>query len=348
MSDSEESSSFEDTLSEEETSSQSLKAAAESLKARKPEFLRAKKTMAKARCEYTTMLNKLTTSEKKSARINNSKDIKDLIKDVQTDIANVGAKFDTLAKCLTGAFNKIESLESEICTLKSELSALKSDVLEMKTKPQASTSNGTYSAVLQATHVDRINKLEFQNSEDERRNNSSQVLITHSSLNKDSENPVDHVKIFLRSKIRMENREIDANMTVRRAQRENTFRITFSHPRFKGFLYKAKKNLRLQNDAETAELYINDHLTALNYQILMGLKKKRKTYSENTDPFKSLYTHNGRIFMKLKIDGEALGKHIKTREEMTALICSLPEGDAPTTDDAGNQSSNPSQSINQS
>ena len=128
----------------------------------------------------------------------------------------------------------------------------------------------------------------------------------------------------MRRKLKMENREIDANMIIKKAPRTNTVRITFSNPQFKKFIFKSRKNVRDTNPNEVKELYINDHLTGYNHKILMNLKTNRKKYTEN-DPFKSIYSHEGRIFYKLKNQEDEHGTLVKTLAELESLLKTLPK-----------------------
>ena len=121
---------------------------------------------------------------------------------------------------------------------------------------------------------------------------------------------------------------MDANLQAKKATRANTVRVTLSNRRYKSFLFQTRKKLREETPIECENLYINDHLTLYNHKILIGLKTKRRTFSRENDPFKSIYTHDGRVFCKLIKDGEREGIHIKTPEDMIQLLQSLTSGAA--------------------
>ena len=56
-----------------------------------------------------------------------------------------------------------------------------------------------------------------------------------------------HVKQFFYEQLIMLNREIDDQIYVAKMPRPNTVMITLSHHRFKVFLFRAKKDLRIIN-----------------------------------------------------------------------------------------------------
>ena len=147
-------------------------------------------------------------------------------------------------------------------------------------------SVGTYAAAVQTQK--RLNLLEFDSSEDERKKYSNDVLITHPDLNIGSEDAVEKVKRFFRTKLKMENRVMDANLLAKKATRANTVRVTLSNRRYKSFLFQTRKKLREETPIECENLYINDHLTPYNHKILIGLKNKRRTFTRENDPFKSI------------------------------------------------------------
>ena len=79
----------------------------------------------------------------------------------------------------------------------------------------------------------------------------------------------------------MQNREIDDQMYVAKKPQPNTVIITLSHHRFKVFLFRAKKELRINRARVYSDLFINENLTSLNYFLFKKLKSK-KNYAAKT------------------------------------------------------------------
>ena len=156
--------------------------------------------------------------------------------------------------------------------------------------------------VLSQANTDRIERLEFHSSEEERKRRLLQVTITHPNI--DHKNPDSSViSDILRNHLKMERREIDANMRIAKFSRANTVLLCLSHKRFKIFLFKSRKKLRDSNPAEPNNLYLNEHLTTSNHQILMSLKKSKKLrLDEGLPTFASVYTFEGKVYVKKVIN----------------------------------------------
>ena len=75
----------------------------------------------------------------------------------------------------------------------------------------------------------------------------------------------------------MPNREIDDQMYVAKMPQPNTVMITLSHHKFKVFLFRAKKELRINSAQVYHDLFINENLTSLNYSLIKKLKSEKKT-----------------------------------------------------------------------
>ena len=71
--------------------------------------------------------------------------------------------------------------------------------------------------------------------------------------------------------------KIDYQMYVAKMSQPNTVMITLSHQRFKVFLFRAKKELRINIAQVYRELFINENLTSLNYSLFKKLKSEKKT-----------------------------------------------------------------------
>ena len=97
----------------------------------------------------------------------------------------------------------------------------------------------------------------------------------------------------------MPRREIDDGMYVTKLLQPNTVLIMLSDHRFKVFLYRAKKQLRLSNDKMYNDLFINENLTSLKYSLFRKLKSEKWRRNENDlANFEVLYTFQGKFFVK--------------------------------------------------
>ena len=232
------------------------------------------------------------------------------LQDIQNDIASLSKKFDTLSKCLLGAFEKIDHIEFKLETVRNDYFILKDELIKMNCKIEnieASTStnpstSGSYADVA-ATNCppnhERLDRLEYRNSEEERMRRSLEVNITHPTIDNSVEDLEAHVREFLTGNMHMENRSIDVNMKVKKSPRENTVQITLSHIRFKRFLFIAKKKLREENVHNAENLYLNEYLTSYNFEILKKLKAEKKRRNESNLPFfDTVYCFEGRIYVK--------------------------------------------------
>ena len=163
-----------------------------------------------------------------------------------------------------------------------------------------------------------LEKVEYQSSEYERQNRLHQVTITHPSLDVNSQNLFSTATYFMENILMMERRQIDANMYVQTTKRAQTILITFSDQRFKGFLFKARKNLPQQQ----FPIYINDFLTNFNYKILKMAKEERRRSYDNLNPiYETVYSYNGRIFIKKRrSDPTSDAIHIKSCEHLREII----------------------------
>ena len=167
----------------------------------------------------------------------------------------------------------------------------------------------------------RLDKLEYQNSENERLNRILQVTITHPALEMNSQNIFSAATHFMENIMLMEWWQIDANMYVQATRRPKTILITFSDPRFKNLLFKARNKLPQQQ----FPIYINDHLTNYNYKILKLAKEERKRNNENLNClFETVYSYNGRVFIKKnRSDPTAEAILIKSPESLHEIVNKL-------------------------
>ena len=164
--------------------------------------------------------------------------------------------------------------------------------------------NQSYASALRSEPIDpiRVDRLEFLRSEDEREKRVLNASITHPTLNKNNDDLKAHVKNFFVNTLQMQDRSIDSNFQAKKGHKDNNIIVSFSDKRFKLFLYQAKKRLRQNESQEYQDLFINDDLTPYNFKRLMELKNYRKSFGRNDDPFRSIYTRDGRVYVKLATD----------------------------------------------
>ena len=208
---------------------------------------------------------------------------------------------------------------------------LRVSVLENKPSPYPPPApQSSYASAVSAemkNSNDRLNKLEYQNSEDDRKKKLLQVTITHNSFETDSNISPESVKTFFCEKMKMPPREIDQNFSIMKSKRKNTVIVQFSDRRFKIFLFQARKKLRSTSENDVSDLFLNDNLTSYNYSILSKLKYIRKERREcNKCVFESVYSIDGKIYIKMKSqDPNSESKHIKTNCVLDELVAELDE-----------------------
>ena len=257
---------------------------------------------------YRQQLDRISTSvlkQRNSSRIDDKKKAEDMCREISNDITNLSAKLECFAGCLTGIFDKLEEqdfrLEAQDELQKKQEARIHN--LENQVKECLNPPNTSYASRASCVPADngRIEKLEYSSSEVERRKRNLELLITHPSLENTSENLENHVQLFLSSKLKLENRLIDANLKAYKTNRENCVKIVLSDLKFKRFLFTAKKKLREESIQETEGLYIGENLTSFNYEILKKLKLERtKRHGNNQQNFDTVYSFDGKVFVKIK------------------------------------------------
>ena len=123
--------------------------------------------------------------------------------------------------------------------------------------------------------------------------------LTHPNINNSVRDLGTRVREFLCDHLGMENRNIDANRKIKKSKRQNIVQINLSNTRFKKFFYAAKKKIRTDKPENHDNFYLNEYLTAYNFDILKGLKLERKRCSdENMTCFEAVYTYEGQVYIK--------------------------------------------------
>ena len=253
-------------------------------------------------------------AKKKSTRNEANKKAEDVIKEIKTDIANLLTKFDLLNNIYPAFVETFELMEDRLTAVESEISALKT-----KSHNPPTPNPTPFRDALTSNDSQRLNKLEYLNSEEDRKKRFLEICFTHPSFQSSSSNiPHEQLNDVLKTTLQLENREIDANIRVRKSKRENTLIATFSHQRFKQFVYRARKKIR--TNGNDSNFYLNDNLTSYNHGILMKLKRDRKSYPNTSDPYSSIYSFEGKVYVKLKREPNQNGLHIKDVDQLSKFL----------------------------
>ena len=260
----------------------------------KPDMAKSQKSKAKLSSTLKSKLENCrvvpSVKQRSSSRLDDRKKMEDMFKDISCDFANLGKKLDVILDSMISIVDKVDSLENRV------------DEFELKLKKIAEKPTYAASVINPAAFpvsVDRIDKLEYKSSEDERKERLLFINFTHPNINNNHENLNQHVSEFLTHYLLMEPREIDSNLYVSRSPRANTVSLRFSDRKFKLFLFSARKRLRIDNPRKTENLFINDHLTSYNYAILKSLKSEKKSRTDaGLTSFDSVYTYEGKVFVK--------------------------------------------------
>ena len=252
-----------------------------------------------------------------NCNINDKKKIEDMLREFSGDFSNLHKKFDAFASNVVGLIDRVESMETRIATME----AWKHDA-------QSTSRSVSYASIVQNGNIDenstsdRIGKLEYSGSEDERKNKLLHLQLTHPSLDSNSPFLSLHVQNFLKQHLKMSPREIDVNMVTYKSSRPHTVIIKCSDRSFKLFVYSARKKLRSDSPHLCEDLFINDDLTSYNFSLLKCLKNERKQrIQDGKANFETVYSYNGKIFVKiLRTDITENAIHIKIYSCMNSLV----------------------------
>ena len=295
---------------------------ADKLLTRVPDYIKRTKSRKKL-FEIRSLLPKGKPDDctkKSSSRIDNNKKMEDVLKDIRADFTKILSKFDHLYSLIPAIVDSLDMFEERVSKLEEELFEFKS--ASSKTSIPSPTP---YRDALASNDSERLNKLEFFNSEEERKKRSLEVCFTHPNIQTSSVNVSEQLGSLLRDTLKLESHQFDANLRVRKSKRDNTVIVTFSHQRFKSFAYRARKKLRVEGE-DVVDLYLNDNLTSYNHKILMELKKKRKIFARSDDPFSTIYSFEGKVFAKLKRDLNMDSIHIKNNNQLERFLVEIGNG----------------------
>ena len=259
---------------------------------------------------------KTTKGLRSNGKSDERKKVEDSFREVSTDLLALQRKLDGVFECVMELLDKVESLETRIECLENK---------QNERSYAAVTSNTSSSE----DTIQRMDKLEFFNSEQERNKRSLEVSICHPNINPNDAQLEYHLKDFFSDTMKMTQREIDLNyMKVRKTRKDHTVIVTLSEKRYKKFIYTAKKKLRNENDSACDGLYVSDNLTAYNASLLMEIKKERtRRLSEGLSGFQTVYTFEGKVFVKMRREDkndEAI--YIKNRKVLQEFMARLSDG----------------------
>ena len=234
---------------------------------------------------------------KKSGRLDTKKQIEELCKDLNSSFVCLSNKFNTAINCIMEISTKMTELEHEVDKLKEQVDKLKIEVSKPKTYSDVAA---TSSRISDPPNNERLDRVEFLTSEDERKKRSLEIIVSCPNIKKESEDLKKDVSMILREKLGLENREMDENMKVLKTNNDGNARVILSASRFKRFIYAARKKKRTEGgDASLQNFYINENLTSYNYGILKRLKTEKKRRDDAGEPsFDSVYSYDGRVYAK--------------------------------------------------
>ena len=118
----------------------------------------------------------------------------------------------------------------------------------------------------------------------------------------------------------------------KKTKQRNTVLVRLSNIRFKRFIFAAKKKLKESNPDKCSNLYINDDLTAYNLEILKSLKtEKKKLSDDNMDCFETVYSFEGRIFIKKnRSDDRSSAIWVNSKSKLQNIISEYSSNVAPS------------------
>ena len=125
---------------------------------------------------------------------NDKQKIEDMLRDFSGDLSSLHKKFDAFASVVVGLIDRVENMETRIATLE----AWRHDA-------QSNAQNVSYASIVQNGNIgenstsDRIGKLEYNGSEDERKNKLFHLQLTHPSLVPNSATLSSHVQNFIKN-----------------------------------------------------------------------------------------------------------------------------------------------------
>ena len=255
---------------------------------------------------------KSSTNPKKSSRLDKKKEMEEYFRDLSSDFHSLAKKFDTIIGCISELYDKMDNYEKRL------------EKLESPGNLSQPSRSYAAQAALPPPDETRLDKLEFATSEHERKSRMLEVSLTHPDIDQNNENLNEHIKSFFVEKLKMENRTIDTDFSVKKLPRNNTVMVTFSEMKFKRFLFSARKKI-FQLGQPSSELYVNENLTTYNFKMLKTLKMEKKRRSdENLPGFDSVYSFDGKVFVKkVRNTDRSSAIHISNPKQLSEFVESL-------------------------
>ena len=233
---------------------------------------------------------------------------------------------DVLHKKLLEIENKLKNVPSSTSLLETVESRL--HALESKLNSHTPHTPTFANAVAHGQAVpdnERLEKLEVQASENERKNRLLQITIVHPSIDNNTHNLHSPTVNFFRNVLKMENREIGANFHAQKTQTATKILVTLPHHRFKAFIFAVRHKIRESSDSYSAELFINENFTPYSFSLLMMLKNECvKRRNDQAPSYETVYTFEGIVYVKMKRDDPndqaiAVRSHTTLRGLLTKL-----------------------------
>ena len=131
-----------------------------------------------------------------------------MLSEFSEDLTNLHQKFGIISEVIVSVVDRVENLECRVSTLERKVNEWGSS------QQNSGYADALRSAPVENNASERLSRLEYESSEEQRKDKLLHVQITHPSLDHGSANHCEHVKKFLTEKLRMSAREIDSNMIV--------------------------------------------------------------------------------------------------------------------------------------
>lgn len=226
------------------------------------------------------------------------------------DIEKIKTLFTSIKQDSSSVSGKLDDLYDYFVTLLSRVECLEKRLVAVESRESSGSS------------VARIEKLEYRDSERARLDRATEITVTHPTLQAETttaENLLDLLNTKLSCALR---KPAVAHLRPIGPSSPSTVLVSLSDIRFKRELFAAKNRLR-RGGSDLGELYINEHLTSQNYEILKQLKKIRRDREEagSGSNFFSVYSFNGRVYIKIEREGDPVP--VRAISEIPSVVSRL-------------------------
>ena len=223
-------SSSDDTDVEVVVPSKKLKKAIEKCRNMEPQLI-------KNNCltEVRSKLLKMDADQRKlRSNPSSRKDIEGSLRDLLKESSEFHKKVKSLHDCILGILDAMDNLDKRVEVLERNL-----DKTESKSYASVVADNNGSAAQQSASLLER---LEYLASEEERKRIMPHIILCHPSI-ETSGDIQKSATDFLAVKMKLEPREIDANLRVQKMPKEKTQLVILFHERSKKFIFVSKKKL---------------------------------------------------------------------------------------------------------